>query len=75
MEKLQVKGHSNLFRDPSTNAILNTDMNAYQNYIESKKIKENEVKRMSDIENDLNLLKSDIDEIKTMLRSLVNGSK
>ena len=74
MEKLQVKGHSNLFRDPSTNAILNTDMNAYQNYIESKRIKEDEVKRMSDIESDLNSLKSDMDEIKTMLRSLINGS-
>jgi len=74
MEKLQVKGHSNLFRDTSTNAILNTDMNAYQNYIESKKIKEREEKRMSDIEGDLNSLKSDMDEIKTMLRSLINGS-
>ena len=74
MEKLQVKGHSNLFRDTSSNAILNTDMNAYQNYMESKKIKENEAKRMSDIESDLNSLKSDMNEIKTMLRSLVNGS-
>jgi|694.fasta_scaffold01303_20 hypothetical protein len=74
MEKLQVKGHSNLFRDTSSNAILNTDMNAYQNYMESKKIKEREEKRMSDIEGDLNSLKSDMDEIKTMLRSLINGS-
>lgn len=74
MEKLQVKGHSNLFRDTSSNAILNTDMNAYQSYMESKKIKEGEAKRMSDIESDLNSLKSDMNEIKTMLRSLVNGS-
>jgi len=74
MEKLQVKGHSNLFRDTSSNAILNTDMNAYQNYMESKRIKEEEAKRMSDIESDLNTLKSDMNEIKTMLRSLVNGS-
>ena len=74
MEKLQVKGHANLFRDTSSNAILNTDMNAYQNYMESKKIKEKEAQRMSDIESDLNSLKSDMNEIKTMLRSLVNGS-
>jgi hypothetical protein len=74
MEKLQVKGHANLFRDTSSNAILNTDMNAYQNYMESKKIKEKESQRMSDIESDLNSLKSDMNEIKTMLRSLVNGS-
>jgi hypothetical protein len=74
MEKIQVKGHVNLFRDTSSNAILNTDMNAYQNYMESKKIKEKESQRMSDIESDLNSLKSDMNEIKTMLRSLVNGS-
>ena len=74
MEKLQVKGHTNLFRDTSSNAILNTDMNAYKNYMESKKIKEKESQRMTDIESDLNSLKSDMNEIKTMLRSLVNGS-
>ena len=74
MEKLQVKGHANLFRDTSSNAILNTDMNAYKNYMESKKIKEKESQRMTDIESDLNSLKSDMNEIKTMLRSLVNGS-
>lgn len=74
MEKLQVKGHANLFRDTSSNAILNTDMNAYKNYMESKKIKEKESQRMNDIESDLNSLKSDMNEIKTMLRSLVNGS-
>lgn len=75
MEKIQVKGHSNLFRDKSSNAILNTDMNAYQNYMESKKVKEQEENRVTNIENDLNVLKSDIDEIKSMLRSLVNGSR
>ena len=74
MEKLQVEGHANLFRDTSSNAILNTDMNAYKNYMDSKRLKEEEAKRMSDIENDLNSLKSDMNEIKTMLRSLVNGS-
>ncbi len=74
MEKVQVKGHSNLFRDKSSNAILNTDMNAYQNYKESKRIKEEETKRIANIEDDLNSLKGDIDEIKNLLRSLVNGS-
>lgn len=75
MEKIQVKGHSNLYRDKSSNAILNTDMNAYQNYMESKRIKEEEMKRVDNIENDLNMLKSDINEIKSMLRSLVDGSR
>lgn len=74
MEKIQVKGNPSLFRDKSSNAILNTDMNAYQNYMESKRIKEEETKRISNIEDDLSSLKGDIDEIKNLLRSLVNGS-
>lgn len=75
MEKIKVKDHQHLYRDKSTNAILNTNMNEYKNYMEMKRIKDNEAKRINDIEGDLNSLKSDIDEIKTMLRSLVNGSR
>lgn len=74
MEKLQVKGNTNLYRDLSSNAILNTNMNEYKNYIESKRIKEQESKRINNIESDLNSLKDDMNEIKEMLRSLVNGS-
>lgn len=74
MEKVKVRGQVNLFRDMSSNAILNTDMNEYKNYMEAKKIKEEESERINHIESDLNSLKSDINEIKTMLRSLVNGS-
>lgn len=74
MEKVQVKGNPSLFRDKSSNAIVNIDMNAYQNYMESKRIKEEETKRIANIEDDLNSLKGDIDEIKNLLRSLVNGS-
>jgi len=71
---VKVKDEINLFRDVSTNAIVNTDMQAYNNYINSKKIKEQESKRIKNIENELTDVKSDLNEIKTLLRKLANES-
>ena len=74
MTKIKVKDEVNLFRDSKTNAIVNTDMQAYNNYINSKKLKEKESKRIENIENELTDVKSDLNEIKNLLRSLVNES-
>ena len=75
MKRVKVKDEINLFRDTSTNAIINTDMQAYHNYINSRKIKEQESKRIENIENELIDVKSDLNEIKNLLRELVNGSE
>lgn len=74
MKRVKVKDEINLFRDVSTNAIVNTDMQAYNNYINSKKIKEQESKRIENIENELVDVKSDLNEIKNLLRKLANES-
>lgn len=74
MKRVKVKDEINLFRDVSTNAIINTDMQAYNNYINSKKIKEQESKRIENIENELIDVKSDLSEIKNLLRKLANES-
>ena len=66
-----VEGYTNLIRDDKTNAILNTNMNDYENYMYLKSIKESENCRIVDIENDLSGLKNDLDEIKSMIRSLL----
>jgi hypothetical protein len=71
----KVEGHSNLIRDEKTNAILNTNMSDYNNYMRLKKIKENSNKRVEDLECDMNNIKNDLDEIKTLLRNLLNGSR
>ena len=74
MKRVKVKDEINLFRDTSTNAIINTDMQAYNNYINSRKIKEQESKRIENIENELIDVKSDLNEIKNLLRKLANES-
>jgi len=75
MDYYRVEGHSHLIRDQRTNAILNTNMTEYNNYINLKKVKENENKRVETLENDLVGVKEDLNEIKNLLRSLINESK
>lgn len=71
----KVDGYSNLVRDERTNAILNINMNEYENYQKQKQIKEQENQRIESLENDLNSMKNDLGEIKHLLRSIINGSK
>lgn len=65
---IPVEGHNNLFRDRNTGAILNKDKSAYLNYIKLKEIKEKE-------QNEISEIKKDIDEIKSLLREIINGSR
>jgi hypothetical protein len=74
MEYIKVKDKDHLFRDSQSEGIVSDDYKSYNQYIENYKRKYNENKKVLEIESDLNNLKSDINEIKTLLRSLVNGS-
>ncbi len=70
---MKVEGHSNLFRDEETNAILNTNSSEYNNYLAIRARKKQGSERIDNMENDLKSLKDDINEIKTLLRALSNG--
>ena len=75
MENLiPVDGNKSLFRDPQTNAIINTNKSEYESYIMRRKMHTSEQERIESIEDDLGSIKSDIDEIKFFLRRLANGS-
>lgn len=75
-KKVEVEGYSGLVRDQSTNAIINNNVSEYQNYLRMKSKKDEENLRVLDMEEDLTKLKSDIEELKQLLRSLVNdGSR
>lgn len=72
-EMIRVEGHSGLFRDKSTNAIINTDKSEYQKYINAKKSKENMNNRINQNTNDINTIKEDISIIKGMIELLLNN--
>lgn len=65
---IPVKGHPNLYRDEITGAIVNCDSQGYNQYILAKNNKHNEKKEIDN-------MKKDIAEIKSMLREILNGSK
>lgn len=75
MEEVKVKGYSNLVRDPITNAIINTNATAYEEYISRRQSKEKENQKVQNLESEIVSMKNDLDEIKSLLRSLANESR
>ena len=62
---LPVEGHKNLFRDENTNAIINTDESAYNDYMNSRRIN-------SDRQAELDTMKNEIETLKSMLNDLAS---
>ncbi len=73
-EFVKVKDHPNLQRDPLSNGIVNTNSSDYDEYIARRdaanKAKENELTMKEDLDN----LKGEINEIKSLLKELVRGN-
>jgi hypothetical protein len=65
---IPVEGDKNLFRDENSGAIVNCDTLGYAQYL---KMKSEKKKQREEIEQ----IKKDIDEIKFLLKELVNGSR
>ena len=62
---IPVEGHKNLFRDENSNAIVNTDKAAYNDYINSRRIN-------SDKQAELDAMKTEIETLKVMLNDLAS---
>lgn len=71
----RVEDNQNLIRDELTKAIININMDEYNNYKEMKKIKDKEYARVENIESEIKNLKSDLTDIKNLLTKFIsNGS-
>ena len=75
MEYAKVEGHSHLLRDSKTNSIINTNMVEYQEYLNRRNVKADENQKIQHLESDVANIKDDLNEIKSLLRSLVNESR
>ena len=66
---LRVEGHSNLYRDEKTGAIINCDQLSYTQYVNSLNSRESQKKEIINLKNELG-------EIKSLLKQLLekNGS-
>lgn len=75
MEYHGVEGHSNLLRDPNNDAIVNIDILGYEKYIAQREAKNKKNQKVQNIEQEVASMKDDINEIKNLLKELLNGPK
>ena len=68
-----VKGHSDLLRDPNTNSIINSNGSDYEKYVARRNAKLESSQQTENIEQDLANLKSEMNEIKSLLTELVTN--
>ena len=62
---IPVEGHKNLFRDEKTGAIVNCDNTGFSDYMSQRR-------RQMDERAELDIMKNDIDEIKSLLKELTS---
>jgi hypothetical protein len=67
MDKLKVEGHSSLYRDINSGAVINSNRDEYEKYMKAKSNREGMI-------TEINNLKHELDEIKQLLKKLTDGN-
>ena len=70
-EYLKVDGHEHLVRDMNSKAIINTSRNAYVAAVTRSKAVQKQKDELRDATRQINILKSEMNEIKNLLVKLV----
>ena len=74
MKLHQVKDQNSLSRNIESNSIVNTNTKEFEKYITRRQLRSKSHDRVDVMENDLSRLKGEINEIKNLLKELVNGN-
>jgi len=72
--RLKVEGHEHLVRDNNSGAIVNTNVTEYQIYMKRIKSREQHGDQIRTAVKDINNLKTELREIKGLLKEIINGS-
>ena len=73
MEKyIKVETDKSLVRDMNSNAIINKNQSEFDKFMELSRKKHEEKKKFENMRSDLDSLKQDMDEIKTLLRNIMD---
>ena len=72
-DSAKVEGHTNLVRDLKSQAIINTDSDAYARYMARKRVQKHRNDELREVIRDVNELKIEMKEIKKQLIELSNG--
>ena len=73
MSTIKVKGHTHLVRDLKSQAIINTDSDAYARYMARKVKQAKKDNDMRAVVREVNVMKNEMREIKDLLIELKNG--
>lgn len=78
----KVEGYSHLRKNPQTGAVVNVDRKAYEEHIRVRRITESNISQkhkaeqsINNMRNEIDSIKDDMAEIKTMLLSLMNRNQ
>ena len=72
MAYAKVKGHSNLVRDLKSQAIINTDSDAYARYMARKAKQSKKDDEMRKVVREVNEIKTEMFEIKSLLKKVLD---
>ena len=68
---LKVESDTSLVRDVDSNAIVNQNQTEFDKFMKLSEIKYKEKMEMKKLKDDVNTMKSDLEEIKELLQSIV----
>jgi hypothetical protein len=71
----KIEGNADLARDPQTNSIINVNTLEYEQYIKRREVKNESQQKVDNIETEVANIKNDVDEIKFLLKELLNKQK
>ena len=74
MELRPVEGNKDLARDMDTGAILNINKEAFAGAKRARELREKAKHQLETNTSDINSIKNELTEIKTMLRTLIDGN-
>jgi hypothetical protein len=68
---IKVIDHNNLARDRASGAIVDTDADAYTQYMKVREARARQLQQIDSMEDRINTIDSDISEIKNLLRLML----
>ena len=71
---LKVEGHDHLVRESNSHAIINADNSGYSIYMQRVRAREKQGDQIRNAVKEINTLKTELREIKSLIKELVNGS-
>jgi peptidoglycan hydrolase CwlO-like protein len=68
---IKVEGYQNLYRDPNSGAIVNTDRRAYIEYVRQRNALKKQQEEKQNLEQEISSLHEEVEELKKLVHDLL----